>query len=109
MSVSVPRDIMDLTDSIDIFVLQQIRKEPSGLVPALYNYLDPDDRPISPREFLEFWENLTLPERIEALNPNNRHNGYAPWPDDKKTRLLIFEVAAGWCESGLAWWEMEID
>lgn len=101
--------VEELIHQVDYVIMEEIRKEKSGLVLGLYLYFDTPDRPVDPREFLEFWNSMTMPEKVYALTPSSRWGSDRPQmsPGQRATLAAIAENM--FKRDGLSWWEKEID
>lgn len=100
--------VEELISQVDEAIMNEINNESSGLLLGLYLYLDTPNNPVSPREFLQFWKNLSLEEKATYLNPLSRTS--VMLGVGIKDRIALFTIAGGiFKEDGLAWWEKEID
>jgi len=99
----------ELIDQVDYVIMEEIRQEKSGLVLGLYLYFDTPDRPVDPREFLEYWNSMTMPEKVYALTPSSRWSDEYPQLSSGQRAVLSKIAENTFKRDGLSWWEKEVD
>lgn len=62
----------ELDAVVDEAIMSEIRSEGTGLTYSLYLFFDSPDKPLDPREFLDFWASLSPAERVYYLDPTSR-------------------------------------
>jgi hypothetical protein len=72
------QELAELLAIVDQKIMDSIIAEPTGLVMGLYLYLDDPFKPLSGREFVEFWASLNFFEKHFYLNPRSRYTALPP-------------------------------
>jgi hypothetical protein len=109
MSEEIP-PLAEVISLVDYAVMDQIKHEPTGLVLGLYLYFDSPWKPLTGREFLEFWSSLRIEEKIYYINAKSRLPMPAKNPLTSEEWEMLYDVCRSVFESrGLAWWERKVD
>lgn len=102
MTALIP-NIKELIATVDETIMSEIRDEMTGLMLGLYHFFDDFAKPLSAREFIEFWASCSVDERVYYLNPGSRHMGTITLTVHEE--MLIRSVAENMFQvTDLSWW-----
>ena len=104
-------ELGELINIVDFKVVDELAKEETGLALGLYLYLDSvPEKPLTGREFLEFWNSLYLPEKMYYLNPLSRHPLNYRVEIPSGGRQLLMRIANNLFKyESIPWWERYVD
>lgn len=57
----------DFVEEIDAALMAELEADPLGIVLDIYNFFDSKEKPLNPREFLQFWVSLSDEDRTEFI------------------------------------------
>jgi hypothetical protein len=99
-------DLDDLIALVDESIMSELTRDETGLLLGVYDFFDSLNKPLDPREFLEFWASLSFDDRVYYLNPSSRKES-----SSKTTRRewdTFYAISRTFFkETGDNWWENE--